>query len=384
MLSPCYPPPPRRTRQPSPHANHPYPYANTHPYANHPYPYANHPYPYANHPYPTPTSLPPRQPSLPLRQPSLPHANYPSPTPTIPTPTPTIPTPTPTIPTPTPTIPTPTPTIPTPTPTIPTPTPTIPTPTPTIPTPTPTPALSIYLPLILQNFNPLRPTDTPTSTYTPTPTNTHTSTFTPTYTPTPTISPTPTVTPTISPTPTVTPTYTPPTSILPRPGFWVSGNPEFTVSADQSTVTNFTVGLYISTCGGVVKFTASRPSPIANNSFSDSGAVRYTGIFTSETTASGTWGLNNAWATCCWCTITTMNQAIPYLATWQHEAQGVAITVDQPGAIIVKTVPRLGEQFNLNEEPHTLVAFWRGSCLAGMQPPPSFLPFVAPTPVVRV
>jgi hypothetical protein len=80
----------------------------------------------------------------------------------------------------------------------------------------------------------------------------------------------------------------------PDPGFWQQSNGamEFYVTADRGFVDDFAIFINVPGCGNY-KITRITPVAISNNSFSFTGPFYAAGIFSSQTTASGTMGLNN-------------------------------------------------------------------------------------------
>ncbi len=94
-----------------------------------------------------------------------------------------------------------------------------------------------------------------------------------------------------------TPTPTP-TPSGPKPGFWVGDYEELYVTPDRAYVDNFAMYFTVDGCGNF-KVTHNPPEPITGNAFSFTGAFYASGTFSSQTTVSGTDGLNNLYIPQC-------------------------------------------------------------------------------------
>ena len=104
----------------------------------------------------------------------------------------------------------------------------------------------------------------------------------------------------------------------PTPGFWKGGANEFYVTTDRAYVDNFAVYVHVLGCG-YFKITHTPLEPIVNNQFSFSGPFYASGTFHSETTASGTDGLDNLYIPACggW----VSGGPWSWSATWQNPSQ---------------------------------------------------------------
>ncbi|MCR4407572.1 MAG: M4 family metallopeptidase [Anaerolineae bacterium] len=86
----------------------------------------------------------------------------------------------------------------------------------------------------------------------------------------------------------------------PTPGFWRNNDwsVEFYVTTDRAYVDNFAIYVSVSGCGNY-KITHTPLESISNNQFSFSGSFYASGTFSSNTTASGTTGLNHFYISGC-------------------------------------------------------------------------------------
>jgi hypothetical protein len=117
--------------------------------------------------------------------------------------------------------------------------------------------------------------------------------------------------PSPSPSPTPEPTG-------PKPGFWDGGTGvEFYVTTDRAKVDDFAIYINVPGCGSY-KITHNPEEPITNNTFSFSGSFYASGTFNSETTASGTTGLDHFYIPGCGY---VTGGPYSWTATWQSSSQ---------------------------------------------------------------
>jgi hypothetical protein len=96
----------------------------------------------------------------------------------------------------------------------------------------------------------------------------------------------------------------PPPPSGPDPGYWLGGNAqapdfvEFWVTPDRASVEQFTIYINVDGCGSY-QIWRTVPSTIANNSFSFTGSYYASGTFSSQTTASGSVGLDSFYISGC-------------------------------------------------------------------------------------
>ena len=112
----------------------------------------------------------------------------------------------------------------------------------------------------------------------------------------------------------------------PTPGFWADPptGDEFYVSTDRANVVNFAIRVDIKGCGRY-KITHTTSEPITNNQFSFSGAFYASGTFNSDTSASGTLGLNGFTIPGCG---TFSYGPAPWNVTWQNSSQPSSLRVE--------------------------------------------------------
>lgn len=119
-------------------------------------------------------------------------------------------------------------------------------------------------------------------------------------------------------------------SFLPKAGYWQSPpSHDFYVRPDRTAVLNFGIAFSIPNCGDF-KIILPGPFPIVNNRFDFQSVLYASGVFSSETTASGFDGINNLYIAQCDVTITAGPFA--WNATWQNADQPIptAQIVDDP------------------------------------------------------
>ncbi len=120
----------------------------------------------------------------------------------------------------------------------------------------------------------------------------------------------------------------------PTPGFWESDYEEFYVTPDRAYVDNFAT--YISVLGcGYFKITHTPLVPIVNNQFSFSGAFYASGTFHSETTASGTDGLDHLYIPDCGY---VSGGPWSWSATWKNDSQPTFLPAEAVGPDRVEPV----------------------------------------------
>jgi hypothetical protein len=108
----------------------------------------------------------------------------------------------------------------------------------------------------------------------------------------------------------------------PTPGFWqhADGWMEFYVTADRVHIDDFAIYVKPEGCG-YYWITHTVPEPILGNSFSFSGPFYASGTFGSQTTASGSLGLDAFYISGCGY---VTGGPVSWTASWQHSAQVVA------------------------------------------------------------
>jgi hypothetical protein len=113
--------------------------------------------------------------------------------------------------------------------------------------------------------------------------------------------------------------YPPAAPTGPNPGFWQhpDGRAEFYVTADRAFVDDFAIRVNIDGCGSY-KITHNPPEPISGKNFVFSGPFYASGTFNSQTTASGSTGLDDFYIAGCGY-ITGGPWA--WTADWKHSAQ---------------------------------------------------------------
>jgi RHS repeat-associated protein len=125
----------------------------------------------------------------------------------------------------------------------------------------------------------------------------------------------------------------------PTPGFWQSTTgDEFYVTADRTKVDDFAIHITVSGCGNY-KITHPSPEPIAGNQFSFTGAFYASGTFNSQTTASGSDGLDRFNIPGCGL---VSGGPWSWSATWQNSSQPTYLSAKVMGSEIVVPVTRPG------------------------------------------
>lgn len=125
----------------------------------------------------------------------------------------------------------------------------------------------------------------------------------------------------------------------PTPGFWQSTTgDEFYVTADRAKVDDFAIHVTVPGCGNY-KITHLSPEPIAGNQFSFTGAFYASGTFNSQTTASGTDGLDQFNISGCGL---VSGGPWSWSATWQNSSQPTYLSAKVVGPEIVVPVTRPG------------------------------------------
>jgi hypothetical protein len=111
----------------------------------------------------------------------------------------------------------------------------------------------------------------------------------------------------------------PPAPAGPTPGFWQHprGDMEFYVTSDRASVDDFAMWVDVEDCGQY-KITHLVSAPISGNGFSWSGPFYASGTFSSQTTASGSLGLDDLYIDGCG---TVRGGPWSWSASWQHSAQ---------------------------------------------------------------
>lgn len=139
-----------------------------------------------------------------------------------------------------------------------------------------------------------------------------------------------------------------PTPSAPTPGFWKqpSGEVELYVSTDRANVVNFAIRVEIEGCGRY-KITRTISEPITNNQFSFSGPFYASGTFNSDTTASGTLGLDGYPIPDCG---TVSLGPEPWNATWQNSSQPSSVRVEATEPEAGGPGTAAGEYFMLTPE----------------------------------
>ena len=132
----------------------------------------------------------------------------------------------------------------------------------------------------------------------------------------------------------------PPPPTGPTPGFWESTTgDEFYVTPDSAYVDNFAIYISVTGCGSY-KITHVVPEPIVNDQFSFTGSFYASGTFNSDTSASGTDGLNSFNIPGCGF---VSGGPWDWTATWQNSSQPsvVPATVVGPDGVQRATTIRL-------------------------------------------
>ncbi|HEY86121.1 MAG TPA: hypothetical protein G4N96_13530, partial [Chloroflexi bacterium] len=106
----------------------------------------------------------------------------------------------------------------------------------------------------------------------------------------------------------------------PQAGFWEDTFDEFYVTPDQAYVDDFATHIYVPSCNKYFTITHLPQESISSNSFSFSGAFYASGIFDSNTTASGTDGLDHLDLTYFGCGYVS-GGPWSWDATWQNTSQ---------------------------------------------------------------
>jgi IPT/TIG domain len=112
---------------------------------------------------------------------------------------------------------------------------------------------------------------------------------------------------------------TPPAPSGPTPGYWQhpQGAMEFYVTSDRASVDDFAMWVDVKDCGKY-KITHLVAEPISGTSFAWSGPFYASGTFSSQTTASGSLGLDDLYIDGCG---TVRGGPWSWTASWQHSAQ---------------------------------------------------------------
>jgi RHS repeat-associated protein len=125
----------------------------------------------------------------------------------------------------------------------------------------------------------------------------------------------------------------------PTPGFWQSTTgDEFYVTADRAKVDDFAIHITVSGCGNY-KITHLSPEPIVGNQFSFTGAFYASGTFNSQTTASGSDGLDRFSIPGCGL---VSGGPWSWSATWKNSSQPTYLSTKVVGSEIVVPVTRPG------------------------------------------
>jgi hypothetical protein len=115
-------------------------------------------------------------------------------------------------------------------------------------------------------------------------------------------------------------------NIVPRPGYWRYANDqEMYVSTGSNRVVGFAVWVTVDSCG-TYKIVHSAQEPIVNNQFGWSGSFYASGTFHSDTTASGTTGLDQLNIPDCGL---ISGGPWSWSATWRSSAQPAATAGDE-------------------------------------------------------
>jgi len=112
----------------------------------------------------------------------------------------------------------------------------------------------------------------------------------------------------------------------PDPGLWESadGTTEFYVTMDRSYVDDYAIYVYVSGCG-TYKITHAPTVPIIDDQFSFTGSFYASGMFNSETTASGADGLDRFNIPGCGL---VSGGPWSWSATWQNDSQPTFVRVE--------------------------------------------------------